>query len=60
MTDDQDRAAKEQDALEAMIRMRDPQPTRAWRDSECPKCGLKLSNRMMYCCPNSHCPSGLN
>ncbi len=31
-----------------------------WKDPECPKCGLKLGNRMAYCCGESYCPSGLN
>jgi hypothetical protein len=31
-----------------------------WRDPECPKCGIVLGNKMMYCCPHAHCPVGLN
>jgi len=38
-----------------------PVPSRPyeWRDSNCPKCGIKLSGVMGYCCPRSGCPTGL-
>ncbi len=32
----------------------------SWQDPACPKCGIILGNKMMYCCPHTHCPVGLN
>jgi hypothetical protein len=29
-------------------------------DPTCPKCGIILGNKMLYCCQNYHCPVGLN
>lgn len=34
--------------------------SKVYRDPTCPKCGIVLGNKMMYCCPHSHCPVGLN
>lgn len=34
-------------------------PTGTWGTRECPKCGLTISNIMMYVCSNLDCPTGL-
>ena len=31
-----------------------------WKDPACPKCGLKMMNKMSYVCPHGYCPMGLN
>lgn len=33
---------------------------RIWGGNSCAKCGIQLSNVMMYSCPHIDCPSGLN
>jgi hypothetical protein len=35
-------------------------PKKPYKDPTCPKCGIVLGNKMMYCCPHFHCPVGLN
>lgn len=36
-----------------------PQPGPNPVIGKCPKCGLELHRMMMYCCPNTLCPTGL-
>lgn len=61
MSYERDEAMKQQEALEEMIRMRDPDKAiKPYKDPTCPKCGIILGNRMMYCCGHTHCPVGLN
>lgn len=31
-----------------------------YQDPQCPKCGLKIGNKMYYTCGNNYCPVGLN
>jgi hypothetical protein len=33
---------------------------RNYKDPSCPKCGIILGDKMMFVCPRSHCPVGLN
>ncbi len=37
-----------------------PRSVKEWKDPTCPKCGIVLGNKMMYCCREQYCPVGLN